>query len=159
MVLAAFPEPVARWRPTRPAIVTRLVRCLGVSLLTTALSAALLATLSAGVGLAAWVANLVATGAGTAVSYRLNRRWVWDRRARSDPWREVLPFWVLSFAGLALSTLLVAGVDAWAAGADLTGAARTAAVLLASVGGYALLWGAQFLLLDRVLFVNRSESS
>ena len=32
---------------------------------------------------------------------------------RSDLWREIMPFWVLSFAGLVLSTMAVALTDTW----------------------------------------------
>jgi putative flippase GtrA len=141
--------------PRRAALARRVVRCLSVSVLTTVISLTLLAALTTAFAMTAWVANVVATAAGTAVSYRLNRRWVWGRRDASDPWREVLPFWVLSFAGLALSTAAVAAADAWASAAGLPGATRTVAVLLASVAGYAALWVAQFAVLERVLFVPR----
>jgi putative flippase GtrA len=130
----------------------RVVRCFSVSVLTTGLSLTVLGVATAALGVTAWLANVVATGLGTIVSYRLNRRWVWGRRDKSDPWREVLPFWVLSFAGLALSTLAVAAADRWASAMQLGGAVRTGVVLLGSVAGYAALWIAQFVVLERVLF-------
>jgi putative flippase GtrA len=136
-------------------VARRVVRCFSVSLLTTGLSLATLAVLTTSLAVTAWAANVVATGLGTVVSYRLNRRWVWSRSGASDPWREVLPFWVLSFAGLVLSTVAVAGADAWARTTHLTGAPHTVAVLAASVAGYAVLWVAQFAVLERVLFAAR----
>jgi putative flippase GtrA len=139
----------------RDRLAVRVMRCLSVSVLTTGLSLTVLGVATAALGLTAWVANVVATGLGTVVSYRLNRAWVWGRRDRSDPWREVLPFWALSFAGLALSTLAVAGADRWASAMQLGGAVRTGVVLLASVAGYAALWVAQFVVLERVLFGRR----
>ncbi len=129
----------------------RIARCLSVSVFTTLLSLGVLATL-VGVGMRAWLANVIATAAGTVPSYLLNRRWVWGLRHDSDPWREVVPFWVLSFAGLALSTLAVDRADRLAAAADLASGTRTSALLVANVASFGLLWVGQFLLLDRVLF-------
>ncbi len=130
----------------------RVWRCFSVSLLTTGLSLATLAALTTALAVTAWAANVVATAIGTVVSYHLNRRWVWSRRDASDPWHEVVPFWAMSFAGLVLSTVAVAAADTWAHSVHLTGDWRTLAVLTASVAGYAALWIAQFVILERVLF-------
>jgi putative flippase GtrA len=139
-------------------LLQRVARCFSVSVLTTLLSLVTLAALSAGAGVTAWLANVLATGLGTVVSYRLNRRWVWARHDHSDWWREVVPFWLLSFAGLALSTLSVAAADHWADVTRLSGALHTGVVLLASVAGYAALWTAQFVVLERVVFVDRAHT-
>ena len=85
-------------------------------------------------------------------SYHLNRRWTWGRHDVSDPWREVAPFWLLSFAGLVLSTLAVGVTDSWAAHMQLAAPVHTAALLVAHLSGFGILWGVQFVLLDRVLF-------
>lgn len=132
----------------------RVARCFSVSLLTTGLSLATLAALTTSLAVTAWAANVVATAIGTVVSYHLNRRWVWSRRDASDAWHEVVPFWAMSFAGLALSTVAVAAADTWARSVHLTGEWRTLAVLTASVAGYAALWIAQFVVLERVLFAE-----
>jgi putative flippase GtrA len=136
----------------------RVARCFSVSVLTTTISLAALGVLTAGFGVVAWLANVVATALGTLVSYRLNRQWVWRRRDASDPWREIVPFWAMSFAGLVLSTVLVAGADLWASAAHLDRGLHTAAVLAASVSGYAALWIAEFVVLDRVLFAAKSPA-
>jgi len=149
-------QPLVSVRADGPA--RRVVRCLSVSVLTTTLSLTALAILTAGVAMTAWVANVVATAAGTVVSYRLNRRWVWGRRDASDPWREVVPFWALSFAGLALSTAAVATADHWATAVHLTGGMHTGVVLVASVAGYAALWIAQFVVLEHLLFGARARA-
>jgi len=132
----------------------RILRCLSVSVLTTLLSLAVLATLVS-LGTRAWLANVIATAVGTVPSYVLNRRWVWGIRHDSDPWREVAPFWLLSFSGLALSTLAVDRADHLATSMELSSGARTMALLLANVASFGLLWVAQFVLLDRVLFRRR----
>ena len=141
--------------PRCDGLARRVVRCFSVLVVTTGLSLATLAVLTTSLAVTAWAANVVATGIGTVVSYRLNRRWVWSRHDASDPRREVLPFWVLSFAGLVLSTLAVAAADTWAHTIHLTGESHTLAVLAASVAGYAVLWIAQFVVLERVVFGDR----
>ena len=125
---------------------------MSVSVITTVVSVSTLAITTAVFGVAAWFANIVATAVATGPGYQLNRHWTWGLRDRSHPWREVLPFWVLSFAGLALSTVAVAWTDAWAAHAHLAGATRTLTIVGAHLSGFGALWIAQFLLLDRVLF-------
>jgi putative flippase GtrA len=130
----------------------RMARCLSVSVVTTLLSLVTLALLVGRWGTTSWVANIIATAVGTVPSYVLNRRWVWGRRGSGDVWREVVPFWTLSFSGLVLSTAAVATADAWASSIGLVGPTRTALLLLANVGSFAVLWVGQFLVLDRVLF-------
>jgi putative flippase GtrA len=129
----------------------RMARCLSVSVFTTLLSMLVLVVAVTG-GVRPWLANVIATAVGTVPSYVLNRRWVWGLREGSDPWREVAPFWALSFGGLALSTLAVDRADHLAATLHVTGAARTLGLLAANVASFGVLWVAQFLLLDRVLF-------
>jgi putative flippase GtrA len=143
--------------PSR-ALVTRLARCAGVSVITTVISLTTLAALTAGVGLEAWGANVLATAVATVPSYSLNRRWTWGRRDASDLWREVMPFWVLSFAGLVLSTIAVALTAAWTTGVHYgSPMIQTALLLVAHLSGFGLLWVAQFILLDRVLFADRVQ--
>ena len=129
----------------------RIARCLSVSVFTTLLSMVVLVVLVTA-DVRPWLANVVATAVGTVPSYVLNRRWVWGLRDTSDPWREVAPFWVLSFAGLVVSTLAVDRADHVAASLHLTGATRTVGLLAANVAAFGVLWVVRFLLLDRVLF-------
>jgi len=138
-------------------LVTRLARCMGVSVITTIISVTVLAATTLGFGLEAWIANVLATAVATVPSYHLNRRWTWGKRDSSDVWREVMPFWALSFAGLVLSTLAVALSDSWLHGAHLGEPLRTFVILAAHLSGFGLLWVAQFVLLDRVLFGHRLE--
>lgn len=143
--------------PTSPhpgsrSLTQRLSRCMSVSVITTVISLTTLAVATAVFGIAAWIANIIATSAATWPSYQLNRRWTWGRRDASDPWREVVPFWILSFTGLALSTIAVGVADSWAAGAHLAPPVHTASLLVAHLSGFGALWVVQFILLDRVLF-------
>jgi putative flippase GtrA len=139
-------------------LLTRLLRCMGVSVISTTVSLSVLAAATVGFGLEAWIANMLATAVATVPSYHLNRRWTWGRRDASDLWREVMPFWVLSFAGLVLSTLAVAITDGVLHSSHVSQPLSTVIVLLAHLSGFGLLWIAQFVLLDRVLFVRPSAA-
>jgi putative flippase GtrA len=130
---------------------------MGVSVITTIISLTTLAAATLGLGLEAWVANVLATAVATVPSYHLNRRWTWGKRGESDLWRELAPFWVLSFAGLVLSTVAVALSDSWLHGAHLGAPLRTAVILLSHLSGFGILWVAQFALLERVLFRGRVD--
>jgi putative flippase GtrA len=130
---------------------------MGVSVITTVISFTTLAAATLGLGLAAWLANVLATAVATVPSYHLNRRWTWGKRDASDPWREIMPFWVLSFTGLVLSTPAVALTDSWANGMHIASpVVHTMLLLIAQLSGFGLLWIAQFILLDRVLFADRA---
>ena len=141
-----------------PGLVGRLTRCMSVSVVTTLISFTVLGIATAVFGIVAAVANVIATSIATVPSYVLNRRWTWGRRDRSDPWREILPFWVLAFCGLALSTLAVGLTDSWASQLHLPSTLHLAAILGGHLSGFGVLWGLQFVLLDRVLFGARPTS-
>jgi putative flippase GtrA len=136
----------------RRSLWQRLTRCMSVSVITTVISLSVLGIATAVVGIDAWIANVIATAVATVPSYSLNRRWTWGRQDASDPWREIAPFWLLSFAGLALSTVAVAVTDSWASQMQLAAPVHTVALLVAHLSGFGILWGVQFVLLDRVLF-------
>jgi putative flippase GtrA len=132
----------------------RLARCFSVSVGTTLLSAAILIALTLGAGVPAGAANVIAVCCGIGPSYLANRHWVWPRvSAPRGVAREVSAFWALSLAGLVASTYAVARVAA--VGADWSASARAIALPAANLAVFGALWVAQFVVLDRVLFVNR----
>jgi putative flippase GtrA len=128
---------------------------MGVSVVSTVVSVTTLAAATVGFGLEAWIANVLATAVATVPSYHLNRRWTWGKRDASHLWREILPFWLLSFAGLVLSTLAVALTDAGLHGTHLGQPLHTLVIITAHLSGFGILWIAQFALLERVLFGRR----
>ncbi len=132
--------------------VRQLLRYGTVSLIATVTSLTVLGVLVSTTTIPAGVANVIATAVGTFPSFELNRRWVWRRTGRRSMKAELVPFWVLSFTGLALSTLTVSLTAAWADSAGLDGVARTAAIELANIAAWGSLWIAQFVILDRFLF-------
>lgn len=94
------------------------------------------------------VANVSAVVLSTIPTYLLSRRWVWSRSGRSKVAAEVLPYWVMTFLGLALSSFIVWLFERWWPNQPLL-------VNLGNVLGFGILWVAKFLLLDRVLFATR----
>lgn len=130
----------------------KLLRYGAVSAIATTVSLSILGTLvAAGLTSAGW-ANVIATAVGTAPSFELNRRWVWGKGGRRSVAAEIGPFCVLSFSGLALSTLAVSTATRWATAAGLGIGGRTLVAEVANVATFGSLWVAQYLILDRVLF-------
>jgi putative flippase GtrA len=140
-----------RWKDVRKRA-RQLFRYGWVSLISTTVSMIVLGTLVATSTLPAAWANVVATGVGTVPSFELNRRWVWAKTGKRSLGGEVIPFAILSFAGLGVSTLAVGITAHWAATLGLGSTARTVAVELANLSTFGTLWLVQFVILDRILF-------
>jgi putative flippase GtrA len=90
-------------------------------------------------------ANVTAVAISTAPTYYLSRAWVWQKRGRSSLYAEVVPFWVMTFLGLLLSTIAVVVLER----------RYPDSKILANVGnvaGFGVLWLAKFFILDRILF-------
>jgi putative flippase GtrA len=123
-----------------------------VSIIATVTSMTVLGVLVTATTMPAGVANVLATAVGTVPSFELNRRWVWRKTGKRSIRGEVGPFWILSFTGLALSTVTVSVAAAWASHAGVDGTMRTVVIEAASVAAFGSLWIAQFVILDRILF-------
>jgi putative flippase GtrA len=130
----------------------QLARYSTVSLISTAVSMIVLGALVWTRTVTAGWANVIATAVGTIPSFELNRRWVWQAGGRPRLGSQIVPFTVLSFAGLGLSTWAVRLADVFVRHAGWSNASRTAAVELASNAAFGALWVLQFVLLDRLLF-------
>ncbi|MDQ6614472.1 MAG: GtrA family protein [Actinomycetota bacterium] len=140
-------------------LLARLVRYAAVSAIATTVSLTILGVLVAsGVTTAGW-ANVIATAVGTVPSFELNRRWVWGKSGRRSVGAEIGPFCVLSFAGLALSTVAVSTASGWATAAHLGVGGRTLVAEAANVATFGALWVAQYVILDRVLFRTGSRDA
>ena len=98
-------------------------------------------------------ANITACAIAAIPSYLLNRRWAWGKTGRSRVFREIVPFWVLAFLGLALSTF----ATTWAEGATdaYSRLTQTVTVALASLSAFGVLWVAKFVIFERVLFAPK----
>jgi putative flippase GtrA len=131
---------------------SQLLRYGAVSLISTSASMVILGVLVATRTVTAGWANVIATAVGTVPSFELNRRWVWGRTGSRSVGREVVPFTVLSFAGLGISTVLVSLAASFADARGLTDLTRTVFAEGASLAAFGSLWVLQFFVLDRVLF-------
>ena len=133
----------------RPVGVLARFRALGpkfvaVSLIGTVISQSLIVLFKGQWDWNGGVANLVAVCISAVPSYYLNRAWVWGKRGSSSMAREVLPFWIMTLAGLALSTFFAYVADRiWDA---------TIAVNIANLVGFGVLWVVKFLVLDQYVF-------
>jgi putative flippase GtrA len=145
---------VARYR----ALIKRLIRYASVSVVSTATSLTILGILVGLVNAPAGWANAIATTIATIPSFELNRRWVWCYEGQRLVFRQVLPFFALSLAGLALSTFNVHYVGLWTTQAGWGRLERTGAVGFTNVGTFGVLWVFQYVLCDRVLFRSRSAA-
>jgi putative flippase GtrA len=102
-------------------------------------------------------ANIVASILATIPSYTLNRRWVWGKGGKSHFWREVVPFWVLSFVGLAFSSVAVWLAGDFARHHNLTHPATALLVNVANLLSFAILWFVKFLIYNKLFHVEPIE--
>jgi putative flippase GtrA len=130
----------------------QLLRYATVSITATGISQAVLGVLVWTRATPAVWANVIATLAGVVPSFELNRRWVWGKTGRRSMSKEVVPFLALSGTGLALSTLAVAVASRWADLHHFADGTRTLTVQGANLAAFGVVWVAQFVLLDRVVF-------
>jgi putative flippase GtrA len=136
----------------------KLVRYSAVSVVSVITSATLL-TIFFGLlrlGSEVWctlAANVIAGG----VSYVLYRRWVWKKGGRSHLWREVVPFWVMSFTGLGFALVAANLAKSFSTAHDLQHLTRTIVVLGANYAAFGIVWLLKFLVLNR-LFAQIAEA-
>jgi putative flippase GtrA len=159
------PEPTPRPRTTQPWIlesmmrnlsdrqrdsVWRVIRFGSVSAISTVVGIVSLAIFIGLLDYPVIWSNMLAKAIAVIPAFELSRRWVWAESGERSILRQAVPFALLSFAGLILSTFAVhlAG-DATAHSSRLI---HTAAAELASIGSYVPLLLFQFMLCDRVLF-------
>jgi len=82
----------------------RLFRYTMVSVISVIVSLVALAVFAGPLGWPALWATVAACAIGTIPSYELNRKWGWGKSVRGQLGKEVMPFWILAFIGLAVAT-------------------------------------------------------
>lgn len=97
-------------------------------------------------------ANVVAT----VPAYWLNRTWTWGKGGRSDLWREVMPFWVLSIAGIAISMGTADLAAAFGRAHDLHHLVELVVVDGANLAAYGVLFVGKYLVFDRLFRLAES---
>ncbi len=98
--------------------------------------------------------NILAVSIVSVPAFLLNKYWVWGKRGRAHMRREVLPFWLFTIAGLALSTLAVVLVAKATADPDVESLknGHKIAVQFANLAGFGVLWVLKYLFLDKIMF-------
>jgi putative flippase GtrA len=107
-----------------------------------------------------WTAKssaVVATCIGTIPSYYLNRNWAWGKSGRSHLWRELLPFWIIAFIGLAFSTWTSDVAESYVDRHAFSHLTKTVIVTGAFFGAFAVLWVGKFIIFNKVLFTHDPE--
>ena len=144
---------VRRWGRSQGG--RRKLRYGAASVLSAAIGQAVLMVAFGAFRWSALSASLFAFAVGAVSSYHLNRMWVWGRVGRSDLLREIIPFWVVAAAGLAVSTVAIVVAEGRAALVTQSHALRTAVVMTASCASVVVVWLLKYLILDRYVFVHR----
>lgn len=99
-------------------------------------------------------ANVLSCIVGGIPSFFLNRRWSWGKKGDHRVLAEMTPFWVMSFAGLALSTWLAGFAGTYGQDHFDSRAIQTLLVMGASLVSFGGLWVLKFFVLDRWLFTT-----
>ena len=112
-------------------------------------------------GVLGWPArtsNFVAFVLAGLLSYALHRRWTWGKVGRSRVLREVVPFWLMAVAGLALSTWAVGAMEAAAPRLTSARLVQTILVMGASLAAFGAIWVVKFVAFDRFVFGDRAAA-
>jgi len=126
------------------------------SVITTVVSFAALTVFYGLVSVGAVAATLAANAVATVPAYWLNRTWTWGRSGRSDPWREMAPFWVSTALGVAFAMLTAAVAahlcDVW----RFDHLVSTLVVNAANLAAYAVGWVVKYVIFDRLWAASAS---
>lgn len=95
-------------------------------------------------------ANVFAACIAAIPAYLLSRAWVWEVSGKHSLRTQILPFWIIAFIGMGVSTLFAELVDRWI-GPGI-------AVNIASLVGYFVVWVGKFFVLDR-MFVSETAGA
>jgi putative flippase GtrA len=138
-------------------LLTRSVRYSLVSVVSIAISQAVL-LLTFGLGhLPAHTSNVLACVVATGPSFFLNRNWAWGRSGRPSLRKEIVPFWALAFLGLAFSTWTTDFASSLAERRHVSHLAATTIVAVAALAAYGALWIGKFVVLNAVFFSDQGQ--
>jgi putative flippase GtrA len=104
-------------------------------------------------------ANCFSAVVAALPAYLINRRWVWAQDGRSRLLHEVLPFWLLAFAGLIVSSGAVALAARVTARVTDDRALQAAAVSAAAFSAYGMVWVIRFVVLNALIFTSPKTES
>ncbi len=139
------------WRLYQTPQGKKLFRYTMVSVVSTAVSFGVLTIVY---GLLRWwtevPSTIFANAVATVPSYYLNRKWAWGKGGRSHLWREVVPFWAMSLAGIALSTVTAGVARDFSRNHHLHHFGSTVMVDGANLFAFGILWVLKFMLFNRL---------
>jgi len=92
----------------------------------------------------------------TFPSYWLNRKWAWGKHGRSHFMKEVVPFWVMAFAGIAFSIVGASIARHYSVKYNLSHLETTVLVLFANVMSFAIFWVLKLVVFNK-LFHHQVE--
>jgi putative flippase GtrA len=151
------PSPADLLALTRTPSGRKMIRYSMVSAISVVVSTVVLTLLVGVLRWSAFSAALTATAVATVPSYELNRKWAWGKSGRSHFWKEVAPFWSLSFIGLAFSTWTSVIAERYSKQHHLSHVVHTAVVEGAFIGAFGVLWVGKFVLFNKVLFAHHPD--
>lgn len=141
------------WLHTREGI--KVFRYLMVSVITTGVSFFVLLLVYGVLRLWSEVPSTVfANVVATFPSYWLNRNWAWGKSGRSHLTREVIPFWVMSCAGIAVSIVGASLAKSIGTSLHFSHVEQTALVLAANIVSFGVFWILKLMLFNRLFHVQ-----
>lgn len=99
--------------------------------------------------------NAIGAAASTPAAFELNRKWAWGKTGKSHLWKEIVPFWSLTLAGLAASTVTVDIADRAAKSNNVVGLDRALVIMGASLFAWGVVWVVKFVIFNRLVFATR----
>jgi putative flippase GtrA len=146
----------ARARASEPGA-KKLIRYTLVSVISVGLTALLQGVCFGLLKIDATKSSLIASTIAAVPSYYLNRSWVWAKNGKSHMKREVVPFWIMVFVGLAASAAASRAAEAFADSVTDSHGLKTLIVIGGSFAAFAVLWVLKFILFNKVLFAHRQD--
>lgn len=129
-----------------------------VSVISVAVSQTVFLGVYGGLEWTAKSSSVLATSVGAVPSYVLNRRWAWGKSGKSHFWKEIVPFWVLAFIGLAFSTWTSDFAETYVESHhNLSRSVQTLVVQGAYLGAFAVLWVVKFVIFNKIIFVQDED--
>ncbi len=102
-------------------------------------------------------ATLIGNVIAAVPSYYLNRSWAWGRHGRSHFAKEVVPFWTMSFLGIAFSMIGAAFAKDIVKDHDWSHLTNTALVSFTNVLSFGVFWILKIIVFNRIFHDHTLE--